>query len=55
VSSTQPNEFAHDLGISTLLRTRTWLMENRGGVIQNYAIPKNSLKNKHQCGNFLRK
>jgi hypothetical protein len=36
------------------LELETWLMKNRIGVIQNFTIPKNSLKNKHQCGKILR-
>jgi hypothetical protein len=37
------------------LELETWLMKNRSGVIQNFIIPKNSLKNKHQCEKNLRK
>jgi hypothetical protein len=36
------------------LEIETWLMKNKGGI-QNFTIPKNSLKRKHQCEIFLRR
>ncbi len=36
------------------LQLETWLMKSKIDVIQNFTIPKNSLKKKHQCGKILK-
>jgi len=37
------------------LEPETWLMKNKRGVIQDFIVPTNSLKKKHECGKTLRK